>query len=1090
MRKISLILAFLLSVVSVAMAQRAVSGAVTDDKGQPLMQATVLEKGTTNGTTTDLDGRYALTVTNGATLQFSYVGFTVQEIAVTGASNVFNVSLSESAALNEVVVTALGIKRDARQQGYQAQGVSSETLNKANSTNIVNALSGQVAGLNVISSSGAAGGSSYFTIRGQNSLTGNNQPLIVVDGIILNNDEDGTNSESGTAGVAHSNRGIDLNSSDIESVNVLKGGAAAALYGIRAANGVILLTTKKGGGKKGKAKGLTVDFSTTVTAEQITNIPALQNKFAQGTGGAYAGPWQKQGSSYGPAIDSLVWSGSPSIKTGLGAAGQPGTILYEDSRGTIVGKSTNPSGTKVLPVDNINNFFRTGISYNNSIAVSGGDENTSFRVSASNLTQNGVVPNNTFARTTIGLNGSARLSDKCVATASANYVNSGGNRIQQGSNTSGVMLGLLRTTPTFDNSNGATDPTDPKAYLFADGSPRAYRPTRYDSPFWVINKDKFKDNVNRLYGNVQIEYKLLPWLSVTGRSGMDTYSDRRKATFAIASSTVKPGRAIQDEYEYTHTDNYLFLNGDRKITKDLDFNFIVGGNYYSQSKHNTYVQGDAFSFDGFDHLSNATSTLANETTTGKRTGAVYTSLDFAFKNMLYLTLTGRNEWSSTLPSANNAFFYPSASLGFVFADGNDGLVKTNNIISFGKLRGSWARLGNDADPQSLSSYYTRWQVGDGYVSPVLQWPHNGLNAYGYNTVLGNSGLKPETTTSTEFGADLRFFKGARVGIDAAIYHRLSEDLILPADISPSTGALQAYLNTGKLETNGFDIALTVVPVKTKNFAWNIGVNFNQNRTIVKELAPGLKQLQFLSGFGAGTAHIPGLQYGQIYGTAFLRNDKGQLVIDDDTTSDTYGQPLIDQSGSPVIGNPNPNYTVGINNGFNFGGLSLNFLIDIRNGSQMWNGTRGALVNFGMAKETADHRGEDYTYAGVKASTVTYDANGKAMGGSANDVKVKLDQDLYQQNLSGFTVNEPYVENSGWVRLRTVQLGYAIPAKLLEKTPFGKLSLTFIGRNLIIMTPYTGVDPETNLTGASLIQGLDYFNMPGTRSFALSLNATF
>jgi hypothetical protein len=359
-----------------------------------------------------------------------------------------------------------------------------------------------------------------------------------------------------------------------------------------------------------------------------------------------------------------------------------------------------------------------------------------------------------------------------------------------------------------------------------------------------------------------------------------------------------------------------------------------------------------------------------------------------------------------------------------------------------------------------------------------------LQGFGYNTTLKNPNLKPETTTSTEFGVDLRFFKG-RVGLDVSYYTRNSKDLIVPADISPSAGALQAVVNAGEMESKGIDVVLNIIPVKTKNFAWNIGVNFNQNKTLVKALAPGLNKLQFLQGFGAGTVHVPGQQFGMIYGTAFARNKDGKMIIDDQVGSSTYGQPKLDETGAPIIGNPNPDFTMGINNGITYKGLSLNFLVDIRQGGQMWNGTRGALVNFGMAKET-EARGAEVTFEGVKASTVAADGS----GGVANDIKTKWGQDVYQQNYSGFNVNEPYVEESGWVRLRTVQLGYSIPAKMLEKSPFGNLSLTLIGRNLLLMTKYSGVDPETNLTGGNSTQGLDYFNMPGTKSLALTLNATF
>ena len=1091
MRKIILLLFMMCSLASMTWAQRNITGAVTDAKGAPLIAATVQEKGMTNGVVTDNDGRYALTVKDGATLVFSYVGYTDQEATIS-ASNVLNVTLAEGKVLTDVVVTALGIKRSEKTLGYAAQTVSGSSITGSNAGNIVDGLSGQAAGVQVIRSSGAAGGGTFVQLRGQNTLTGDVQPLIVVDGIVMDNSTNDINSDgqSGVggnpSGTAASNRAVDINPNDIESVTVLKGGAAAALYGIRAANGVLVYTTKKGTNKKGK-KGLTVDLNSSVTVSRVSQLPALQNKYLQGTGGKYydAGTTESSGRSWGPLADTMYWDGNANYDY--------------DSNGALVGKSDPSKKTPFVPYDNTAKFYRTGLMFNNSIAVNGGDENASFRISGSNMSEQGIIPLNTFQRTTVGMSGQAKINDKWSTSGSITYSNSGGYRVQQGSNTAGIQLGLYRTPISFDNSNGATDATDPRAYTYPNlpvTVQRTYRANVFDNPYWVINNSPEKDNVSRYYGNIGVNYKILDWLTASFKSGIDNYTDSRSFHYAMGSNANIPdnGRIIEDRFIHTTSDNYINLIGDKQLNKDFRMNFNVGGNYYRSFDDENKVQSDGLTIPGYYNPSSGANLGGSGQNTSRihRYGA-FASTDFSFRNMLYLGLTGRNDWSSVLPINNRSFFYPSANLGFIFADGNDGLVKSS-ILSFGKLRASYAVVASDGNtPYRTKRLFTSQFTADGWTAGV-QFPQNGQVGFVLNPTLGNDDLKPETTISKEFGLDVRFF-GGRLGLDVAYYDNLSQDLIVPVTIAASSGASRAILNSGAIQSTGIEAVLTAIPVKTKNFTWSTTVNFARNRSIVQKLYGSLPELKFLDGFGAGTVQIPGEQVNQIYGNDYIRDKNGAIVLDDSKTPATnkhYGYPFV-STKTTALGNPNPDFTLGWNNTVNYKSFSLSFLFDWKSGGQMWNGTRAALNSYGMSKETED-RGQMATFSGVKLSSVD-DGTGNAdptKEGKEWNIDRPHSEYYYKNIYNTFTgLASPFVEKTDWLRFRTLTVGYQIPSKALDNSPFGKLGFSLTARNLFLWTPYTGVDPESSLTGNdSHTQGLEYFNTPAVRSIMFGLNATF
>ncbi|MFM8433285.1 MAG: TonB-dependent receptor domain-containing protein, partial [Bacteroidota bacterium] len=718
----------------------------------------------------------------------------------------------------------------------------------------------------------------------------------------------------------------------------------------------------------------------------------------------------------------------------------------------------------------------------NNVSLSGGDDRNTFRISYSRVKDEGIIPLSDFTRNTLSLAGSSNMTKRLSASGSFTYSNSGGNRVQQGSNLSGLMLNLFRTPISFDNSNGQNDPENPIAYMLADGTQRNYRGgVGYDNPYWSINMNPFKDEVNRLIGSVQANFNATDWLDITYRVGTDFYNDRRKQVFAINSRANPDGQIFHQDFFYRHLNSDLMLNAHGKLSDDLTGSFLLGNNFFRYVRESNYTQGDILNFPGFYNISNASTIITRQSDAKYRTRAFYGQGRLAWKDQLFLEVTGRSESSSTLPEDGNTFFYPSASLGWVFSETYD---LSNKWFSYGKLRASYAIVGKDAPLYALDNYYGSAVFGDGWTSGI-NFPLNGLSGYTIDDVLGNPGLKPERTTSYEFGADLKFLDN-RLGIDVTYYNSKSEDQILAVPIAGSSGYQAQVKNAGSMSNKGWEIMLYATPIRKgdlsgamKDFQWDINLNWSRNRNEVLQLADGVNEL-FLGGFeGSAIYAVTGQPYGQIYGGKFVRDGNGNLVIVD-------GLPIQDAQVG-VIGNPNPDWLMGITNGFTYKNFSLNALIDIRQGGDIWNGTRGAITFFGTAKET-ENRGSTKVFEGVVGY---YDANNElVITSDPNTTEATLNQSYYQGIGSGFTgPAEPFVEDGSFVRLRELTLSYSLGKDLLKKTPFGSVDIAFIGRNLWLKTDYQGIDPETSLTGANNSLGMDYFNNPGTKSYGVSLRVT-
>ncbi len=1038
----------LISAALLANGQIEISGKVTHaDNGEPLTGVNISVENSLLGTSTDLKGQFKLSLPEGKThLKFSFMGMISQEITVTG-DTVLDVRLKTDLLMMEgVVVTAIGIKREQKALGYSVQKLPGIELQQVHHDNFLNSLSGKVAGVQVTSSSGSAGASSYITIRGASSIDGNNQPLFIVDGIPISN----TALYQVGDGVDMSNRAMDISVDDIESVSVLKGGAATALYGIRAANGAIVITTRKG--VKAPGQQVSTIFRTSLTIDKVSQHPELQYKYGQGL---YNYWFSGAPTSWGPRLDTCSYSRNAADWQ------YPGF----DVDGAIVGiNNENATGEPVRTYDQFD-FFRTAISQNYALELSGGDEKASFLTSASYNNSEGVVPENRWERFSLRIHGDFDLTGKFNLFASANYIHSSGDLIQKGDNTTGVMLGLTRTPPTFNNAAG---------YEFEDGSQRNYRHgSGYDNPYWTANKNKFFDNIDRIISYAGFDWRLASWLQLDYRIGIDYFSDNWKNYFARGSANYFSGFVWINKYNERNINSDLILKTDHQINSDWHAGISLGHNIFETYSTELSSTGTGLQIPGFYNLMNASSISSSEYTTQVRRAAFYGVLDISFRSTLYFTLTGRNEWSTTLPAANNSFFYPSASLSWVFTELSP--LRDNHIIPFGKLRFSWAQVANDALPYKTTSGFTSYTIASVYEATGLAFPLMGQSGFTLSNTIGNNELKPEKTITWEIGTDLRWLDN-RIGLDLTYFNQVNKDLLINVPISATTGYLYKYMNAGEMASDGIEIVMALQPVRSSSWKWDAIFNFTKINNEVKKLAPGVDAV-VLGGRSIIIAAYEGFPYQSIFGYDWQRDEKGNLVIDDNPDSPSYGFPTGNYDTIVNIGTVNPDWILGWNNIIRWKSISLSFLLDIKKGGDMGNGTRGALYYFGNHADTETREPDDLViFEGVKESD-----------GSPNDIQVVKDLNWYLLG-EGSSFTGPggqFVEKAGWIRLREITLSYE-PVNKKPGRRVKSLSFYLSGRNLWLHTKYRGIDPETSLVGSSNGQGNDYFNNPGTKGMTIGI----
>lgn len=1048
--KASLFTVLLLLLLSVgAYAQRAVSGVVkAAGTGEPLPAVAVKEKGTNNAVVTNFDGKFTITVTSAnPVLVFSSMGVQPKEVSV-GTSDFLVVNMEmESNDLDEVVVTALGVSKEKRSLGYAVTNLGNDEIKNSGEQNVIQSLSAKAPGVQVIGSGGTPGASSKITIRGNATFTGNNQPLIVVDGVPIDNSTTQTTAgdypfNQNLSGVNNSNRAIDINPDDIESVTVLKGPAAAALYGARAGNGAIIYTTKRG---KVGAKGLGVKVSSSVEISQVNKLPKLQDRWAAGNGGVYTPPAD-------PGPDGLF-----------------------DTNDDVAFGTPNSWGPRVdttnLPTyDNLGNFFQTGYSYNNGIEVTGGSENASVRLSLSNLRQSGVVPNTEFDRTSVRLTGDVNLSRRVKVGGTANYVRSSSVMAQNGSNLSGIMLTLLRAPITYDLDN----------YQYANGYNRSYFYI-YDNPYYTAYENPFTSNVNRILGNIYMNYLISDHWDMSYKIGVDAYSDNRKQIYAVSAWGDDIGSVGQvNENRLVSSQLYgdLLVNYHTELDENSKLKVTAGHNFFVNEFNDAFSRGRILSIPNFYNLANASDLYASQAQSKVKSAAFFGDIAYEYKNWLYLNATGRNEWSSTFEvDEKNNFFYPSANAAVVFSEFFDESLK--EYVNFGKVRYSYAQVGIAPSPYTTRTYYTSPTYTDGFTNG-LSFPYIGQNGYAISNTLGNRGLKPERVIGNEFGVALGLFNGF-MDLDVTYYNQKTVDILLFKPTPGSSGFTSNYTNSGEMVNRGVEVMANFHVLREGNLKWDIGANWYANRSEVLKLADGVDEVSIEAAFASiGSFAIVGQPYGAFYGTRWARNDQGQILIG------ANGRPVLDGT-TGNIGNPQPDWMAGLRNTFTYKNLTFSFLFDFRKGGSIWNGTYARLNNVGRSGDS-DDRERTYVVEGVYAPGTVI--GGVDVSGQTNTTEISANAYYRQVVGDAGGAAEEFVEEVNWVRLRDVNLSYRFDFR--EKN-YGieYLNLSFTGRNLFLSTNYKGVDPETSLTGAgSNLNGFDYFNNPGTRSYLFGLSFGF
>ncbi|MCF8381803.1 MAG: SusC/RagA family TonB-linked outer membrane protein [Bacteroidales bacterium] len=1070
MKRFTVLLAFFALVGFALQAQNVqITGNVTGaDDGSALPGVSVVVKGTTIGTVTDFNGNYNLSVPASATtLVFSFVGMEPTELAISGRTTI-DIALNQSSLdLEEVVVTSLGIKRDAKALGYSVQSVSNEDITRTSNADVVNALSSKLAGVQVTSSGGTAGASSYITIRGAASILGDNQPLFVVDGLPIVSGGGGGD----VGGVATSGRTVELNPEEIESMTVLKGGAATALYGIQAANGAIIVTTKKGT-DNAKAQ---FDFSSSVTIENVSQLPPRQDVYGQGWDGNWIAGYAQ---AWGPKISESSYTFDPAVWT------HP----LMDLQGALV-PTSNPNGYELEgPAQSFDayDYFQTGITYNNNLSVRSGNEKNKFYASVGSYNQEGVVPSNTFDKLNLRMNASSKVAKNLEIGANTSYIHSSGNFIQQGSNVSGVMLGLLRTPPSWDNSAG---------WKLPNGTQRTYRNgAGYDNPYWVSNEITFLQDVDRFMGNVTAQWDATDWFNVTYNLGTDLYMRRYQDYFPVYSRAKTAGYLGEYENYSQVLNSDLLFNFKKDINEDISARLTLGHNMYSTYSKNVFASANGLEIPGFIQVSNTSTQNASTGIYEYRTMAVFADLQFDLYRMLYFGFTGRNDWATTMPEDNLSTFYPSANMGFIFTE--LGALKDNSVLSFGKIRASYAVTANIAAAYSTKTNFVQAGAGDGWTDGLV-FPLLGNAGFTLSGTLGNEVLQHENMITQEIGVELKFLQN-RLGIDVGLFKNLNEDLLLYVPIATSTGYAQMYMNAGSMESKGIEIMFNATPVKTSAFSWDIFANFTKMSNTVTELAPGVEDV-FLGGFTDPQIRaVAGEEYRTIYGFDYYRDDNGAYIINDDP-GDGYpdGFPMTNNEKMVPLGTVNPDWLLNITNSFNFKGIGLTALLDIKQGGLMYNGTRFTMNTFGTSLETVNR---EVTYnadgsidlANTPAENlVVYDgvlghiaSDGSIVSsGTVNTMPVVNDARWFTGEGGNFGggATDGAIDDASWVRLREISVSYTLPKSVLGKTFIESAQIYVSGRNLWLKTPYVGIDPETNLQGANNSQGMDYFNMPGTKS---------
>jgi TonB-linked SusC/RagA family outer membrane protein len=1041
--------------VVVAQPATTISGIVQSDAGAPIQGASVALPSLGLGSLTDADGRYRFVVppnraTGTTSLSVRRLGFQPKTQMVTLGAGPVSANFALIPTVNQlegVVVSALGVTKEKSQLGTAQTQISAEELNTTYDRNIVNQLSGKVAGVQ-ITGAGTQGGSSQIRIRGMTSLTGNNSPLFIVDGTPISTESRGGDPNGGgnPRGADYGSAIQDINPDDISSMTVLKGPNAAALYGSRAANGVIVITTKKG-----TAGRVGLQVSSSVTYDKASILPDYQNLYGQGSAGEFdfvdgAGGGVQDGNdqSFGPRLDGRT----------TGCVFKAGTTTYDTS--APCRQFTAPNGGPwVAHPDNVESFFKGGRTVNTNVAFSGGTDKATARVSIGGENTDGIIPNSFLRRITTLANGQLSVNDRLTSTGSLSYVrNAGRNRPGTGYNN-----GILEQFIWFGRQ---VDMNALKNYKNEDGSEFNWNYNYHNNPFWQQYENPQSDSRDRVIASGEIRYKFADWLNGTLRSGVDNYRFGIDANFAKGNlnfSDLSYNGAFQlvrDTYNEVNTD--AILNASHTLGSHLWVSAMVGGSKRNLRRTSESVTVSGLSVEGIYNVSNAAvAPSVGQSANKSLINAAYASASFTFNNWWTVEGTARNDWSSTLPKGENSYFYPSLNTSIVLTDAIPAIK--SRVLDYAKIRGAVARVGADANPYALATTYSGSSSQFG-----------GRPLFSLGNVLSNSQLKPELTSSREVGAELGFF-GGRMTLDASMYHKYTRDQIINIVVSSTSGFTSKAINAGELSNHGFEALLSTTPVKMRDFEWNSSFNYTHNKGKVTELYPGLQTITLGGTWSATVEARVGEAYGTIRGYKIKKDSSGNWLL-------AGGLPQRDPAGLQVLGNVQPKWIGGFSNSFRYKKLTLNTLLDMHIGgsiysvSNMFGEYTGVFANTTMGREV------DWNKPGVVVKGID-EASRKA------NTTTVTSEDYFQ---SFFRLHERYVYDDSWYKLREVRIGYDLPKAFAQRVYAAQANIALIGRNLWTSSDIPNIDPEFSYTTGNY-QGQEFAALPSARSIGVSVRLT-
>lgn len=1040
---------------------KTVTGTITsEDSGETLPGATVVVKGTTMGVVADANGRYSIETEVGSVLVVSFIGMQDREITI-GAANVYDVQLKTGIQLEEFVVTALGITREEKSLGYSVQTVTPKEVKLTGNKDLQGALQGKISGVDIKPSSGMPGASSQLVIRGARSFTGNNTPLYVVDGMPIASTAPFSTGNSVT-GADIGNRALDINPADIESIDVLKGQAAAALYGIRGSNGVIVITTRSGKGVKAGKPVIT--FSHNSTFDRVSRNPDYQTTYAQGSYGVYQ---PTSSFSWGPKISDL-----PDSPTHGGNTENAFTNQYGKQPGKFYVPQRAQAGLDPWATPQVYNnwtdYFETGYTNTNNINLAQATETGNYSIGFGLTDQTGIALGTGMTRYNAKIAGDQNLNKNFTVGYSANFSKSNVDKLS-GAN-DGSLTGPLAAPPSYDLKGIPNHyPGDPYRQIY-------FRGGSFDNSYWVPDNNKFNEKTDRFFGNAYVNYGTELGegidLNIRYQGGIDSYTTHLQDIFGYGSRGNSKGEI--ENYGLTRSTFNSLATADLGWTINDDFRLdVMVGNELNHTNNKVYDEtGTDFNFGGWNHIGNANIQTASEAQSQNRDVGFFGNIGLSWRSMIYLSGTGRYDIVSSMPRDNRSFFYPSVSLSFVLTE-LPGL-QDNSWLSFAKVRGSYAEVGQAGT--YLENYFVTPSYGGGFwLSDPIQYPVGGLNSYIPNNVQYDPNLSPQNTASYEVGIDMKFFND-RVGFDYTYSHQDVTDQIFAVPLAGSTGVSSLVMNGGAIETKAHELTLYATPIMKGGFRWDIGLNYTAIDNQVKELAEGVESI-FLGGFVTPQVRAGiGNTFPVIYGTSFARNSNGDILVVDNPGAWNHGMP---QSGDPkVIGEASPKFILGASTSFSYQGVTLSAVFEWKNGGQMYSGSNGLIDLYGVSKVT-ENRDATFIYPGVKPDGTPNDI---VRGGPGDPDAL---QDLYANVLTD--IDEYYIHDNSFVKLRELALGYQFPKPVYKTLTVG---VSVYARNILLWSALRNLDPESSQGNTNMGGSFERFSLPQTTSFGFGVNLTF